>query len=108
MSLFHPDLVFRIIADPDLGVLSQTIRGHDEFRPVIEAMCETWGWTSMLALDIIVDEDRSVVHLIDELRHAPTDNRFDFEILDKLTFKDGKILDFIEFVDTQRIQKMLA
>lgn len=108
MSFFHPDVVFRIVADPDLGVLSQTIRGHDEFRPAIEAMCATWDWTSMPAMDIIVDGDRAVVHSIGELRHAPTDNRFDFEILDKLTFKDGKIIEFIEFVDTQRIQMVLA
>ena len=106
MSFFHPDAVFQIVANPELGDLSQTLRGLDELRAAMVEMCKAWDWTGRPITDIVVEGDRAVVHTIGEMHHAPTGGRFDYEILDKLTFKDGKIIEFIEFL--ARISQMIG
>ena len=108
MSFFHPDAVFRIVANPELGDISQTLRGLDELTAAMVEMCKAWDWTGLPITDIVVEGDRAVVHTIGEMHHAPTGGRFDYEILDKLTFKDGKIIEFIEFLDTHRVHKLLV
>ena len=108
MSFFHTDAVFRIVGNPELGDISQTLRGQDELRSAMVEMCKALDSTGLPITDIIVEEDRAVVHTIGEMHHPPTGGRFEYEILDKLTFKDGKIIEFIEFLDTHRVHKLLV
>jgi ketosteroid isomerase-like protein len=48
------------------------------------------------------------VHLSGRIRHVPTGKVLDTEILDKLTIKDGKIVDFAEFLDTHLVAQTVG
>ncbi len=58
--------------------------------------------------DLNVEVDRAVVHTIGGMHYKRTLGRSEYEILDKLTLKDCKIIEFIEFLDTDRIHKLMA
>jgi ketosteroid isomerase-like protein len=48
----------------------------------------------------------------DQLRgtmiHTPTGQGIEFETLDVLTVADGKIIDFLEFLDTHRLARIIS
>lgn len=107
LTYFDSKAKFRIVASPELGVLGECKSGHDELRPAFETLFQTWDWTNFLIKDIIVGGDKVVVHSGGEMRHTPSGTDFNFETLDILKLKDGKIIDFIEFFDTHLLENII-
>jgi len=104
---FHPKATFRIVASADLGELSQTFTGHDALRGAFEQFFKIWDWQQFPIKDMIIDGNKATVHSCGTMRHTPSDTEFPYEILDIVTVEDGKIIEFVEFLDTHQLKQFV-
>ena len=107
LDYFHPNATFRIVANSSLGEISQSFTGHDALRAAFEQFFKTWDWRDFPIKDIIVDGNKAAVHSCGTMHHAPSRTDFTYEILDIVTLEDGKIVDFVEFLDTHMLKQLI-
>ena len=110
LAYFSPNATFRIMANEELGDLGNPLKGHDELRPVFEGLFEVWDWLDFPIESILIDDSgerfRAAVHSSGTMRFTPTGREVQVDTLDLLTFEDGRIIDFVEFFDTDLIGKV--
>ena len=100
---FHPEARFRLVGSKSLGQMTETVSGRAALQAMFEHLFPIWDWSNFDIHSIHVDGDKVFVHLSGQVRHVPTGKVLDTEILDKLTIRDGKIIDFAEFLDTHLV-----
>jgi ketosteroid isomerase-like protein len=105
---FHPDIRFRIMGSEALGPMTKGVSGLDALRSMFEGLFPAWDWSNFEIRSIHVDGDKAFVHLSGPIRHVPTGKVIDTEVLDRLTIKDGLIVDFVEYVDTHLLAQTVG
>ncbi|MFD1330049.1 nuclear transport factor 2 family protein [Mycoplana ramosa] len=100
MSLVDPDASFRIAGNLRLGPLTHVVEGASEIRARFADLIANWDLSDMEIDSMHVDGDTAVVHRTGPVRFIPQDTFYDTEMIDKLTFRDGRLIEFTEFVDT--------
>lgn len=100
MSLVDPDASFRIACNYRLGPLAHMVEGSSEIRARFADLMANWDLSDMDIESVYVDGDTAVVHRNGQVRFIPDDKSFDTEMMDKLTFRDGRVVEFTEFIDT--------
>jgi ketosteroid isomerase-like protein len=108
LAFFHPEASFRIAGSENLKPLSQPLSGIGELRPVMERLVLDWDWSQFPIMTVLVDGDTAVVHSVGLMKHVPSGTSFDTEILDKVTLRDRKIIDLVEFADTQTVARAVG
>ncbi|MCP4941828.1 MAG: hypothetical protein GY924_07585 [Planctomycetaceae bacterium] len=108
LDFFDPDAVFRIVANPGMGDIGRTVRGHDQLRTQLEGLFEAWDWKDFPIKNITVDGDTAYVHSSGTMHFTPTDKDVELEALDIVKFKNGKIIEFTEFTDTHLVASLIA
>ncbi len=103
LTHFHPDCRFRIAGSEQMGLMSAQINGRENFRPMLKALIEDWDFTKFRTEKLYVDGDTVFAHRAGTIKHVPTGTQFESEILDKITVRENQIVDFVEFLDTQKI-----
>jgi ketosteroid isomerase-like protein len=105
---FHPEVTFRIMGSEQLGPMTEAVHGLGPLRAMFENLFPAWDWSDFKIDHIHVDGDRAFVHLSGQIRHVPTGSVLKTEILDRLTIKDGLIVDFAEFLDTHLLARTVG
>ncbi len=112
LSFFAEDATFRIVANSALGDLGTPRRGHRELRPFFHQLFADWDWIDFPIKSIVIDESgtpaKAAVHCGGTMYHKPSDTRVSLDTLDLITFENGKIVDFVEFFDTDLIRRVVA
>ena len=108
LAFFHPDIRFRIAGSTSLKPLTDTVAGLGALRPAMVRLVIDWDWSQFPIADLIVDGPTAVVHSAGRMKHVPSGIAVHTETLDKLTLRDGKIIEFVEFADTHAIAQMLS
>jgi ketosteroid isomerase-like protein len=108
LAFFHPDIRFRIVGSASLKPMTDPIIGLDAFRQALPRMAREWDWSQFPIKSLVVDGETAVVHSVGPLKHLPSGKVLQTEILDKLTLRDGKIIEFDEFVDTHAVAELLG
>lgn len=103
LSHFHPDCRFRIAGSERMGPLSAHINGRENFRPMLKALIDDWDFAEFHTEGLYVDGETVFAHRAGTIRHVPTGTPIVTEILDKITVRDGKIVEFVQFLDTDAI-----
>lgn len=110
-AYFAEDATFRISACEALGDLGTPLRGKSDLRGLWGTVFPTYDWSEFPIRSIMIDDGtappRAVVHCAGTMVYTPTGQRFEAETLDMLTFENGKITDFLEFVDTHMLFQIL-
>jgi ketosteroid isomerase-like protein len=86
------------------GDHGRTIRGHDVLRAFLEQLFSTWDGRAFemdqIVIDVAADLARAAVYTTERMRHSPSGRAFDFEALDLLSFREGRIASLLESFDT--------
>ena len=103
---------FRVVANNRLGELGEERRGHNELLETWRVLFAMWDWTNFPIKSVIIDDSNSpvkaVVHSSGPMTYTPTGETVEFETLDLLTIADGKIIDFLEFLDTHQLADIVS
>lgn len=104
---FQPDGCFQILGPARLGAFTQKFEGHDAVRVAATALVGDWD-LSGLANVIYTDGDTTLTHRKGKVRFNPTNHEFETEFIDKMTFRDGKIVEYVQFLDTLGIAEAVG
>lgn len=77
-----------------------------EVRALIEAMTADWRFEEVEILKLVIDGATAAAYFRVTVRHAPTDAKLTTDALDLFTFESGLIKEFVEFVDTARLNQV--
>jgi ketosteroid isomerase-like protein len=108
MSAFHADAVFRLAGDKKVVAVADTIEGHGNIRGAMRGFIEKFEFRGREIISMIFDGDRAAVHSRINVRHRGDPEAYTTDILDLFTFRDGKIVELVEFADTALINRMTA
>ena len=108
MEAFHPEAVFTLVGDKKALEVTGSVRGYDGVREALRDFIATVDFVERQILSEVVEGDRAAVHSCLVVRYGPTRETWTADVLDLLTFKDGKIIELIEFADTAQIRDMIS
>lgn len=110
METLHPDCCHRIVGNERLAPFTQVNRGGDAIRKAVDDLVGQWNLSGLENLHIYIDEQHNtaLVQRKGTVLHKQTGIKFETEMIDKLTFKDGRIVEYDQFVDTYHVAKEMG
>ena len=101
-----PDVTLRFPGTSSNEILARTSGSRDSVREHLAALLREWRWTDIDVMSIVIEGDRAVVHAKQFVVHTPSGTPSASEVVDLITFRDGQITEFVEFVDTALVASM--
>jgi len=108
MAAFHPEAVFTLVGDKKALEVTGSVHGHDGVRESLRDFIATFDFVDRQILSEVVEGNRAAVHSCVVVRYGPTRETWTADVLDLLTFKDGKIIELVEFADTAQIRDVIS
>ena len=106
MSFVHPECCFRIVGTESLAPFTQTVRTLPLINEAASALFQAWDLKGLRTVNAYFDGDVATVHRAGSVTFLPTGTSFDTEMMDKFTFKDGKVVEYLQFIDTYQVAKI--
>ena len=75
-------------------------KGRAAIRPLLKDLIDTWRFDDWKELALLVDGERALLHWMARVTCVPSGKSESFEVLDLVTFRDGKIIDHRQSTDT--------
>lgn len=100
MACVVPDVRYCIAGSPEHSPVAVRCEGQEAFRETLAALVETWRWKQIDFKRLLIDGGEAMVEYTLTLEHAPSGRRVTTDIVDTMTFSDGKIAVLTEYVDT--------
>lgn len=100
MNWIDPACSFRIVGTGRLGPMTRRVDDPVSLRATLMALMENWDLSGVGNTGVCIEGDTVYVHRTGTVLFIPTDTRFDTEFVDKFTFRDGRVVELTEFVDT--------
>lgn len=108
MKHVDPDATFRIVGSYRLGPLTHMVEGAAEIRARFTDLMAAWDLSDLDVESVHVDGDTVLIHRNGPVHFIPKDVFIDTEMLDKVTFSNGRIIEYTEFVDTLMAAEMVG
>jgi ketosteroid isomerase-like protein len=108
MATFHADAVFELAGDSKALKLAGAVRGHTNIQQAMTGFIGAFEFLKRDIISMIADGDRAAVHCRLTIRFVPKDKTFTTELVDLFKFKDGKIVELVEFADTALVKEIMS
>jgi ketosteroid isomerase-like protein len=108
MVFTDPDCSFRIVGNEGLGDMTKKAIGSAAVRQTLQALVGVWDFAKIETTSLHVDGDTAFAHRSGQVRFNPTGNLYDTEFVDKLTFRNGRLIELVEFIDTLQAAKIIG
>jgi ketosteroid isomerase-like protein len=108
MSAFHPEAVFELAGSKTALAVTGASRGHQDVRTTMTGLAATFEFIQRDIISMTIDGDSAAVHSRIKVRSVPKDQTATTDILDLFKFKDGKVIELVEFADTALIKDMMT
>ena len=97
---FAEDAQFTLAGAPNVSPIPVQAENRDSIRQTLAALIAGFEFLEHDILSIIVEGEEAAVHSRVRLRATPSGEEAVTELADFLTFRDGKIVSFVQFCDT--------
>lgn len=108
LSFAAPDFSFCIVASGKLAPMGQRVCEPEVLDATVGQLLADWDMSNLKTTRLYIDDDTVFAHRAGRLRYNPADKEIETEFIDRFTFKDGKIVDMTEFVDTLLIAETVG
>jgi ketosteroid isomerase-like protein len=108
MAAFASDAVFELAGSKGLLAVAGLTRGHQDIRTAMTGFIAAFDFTHRDIISIITDGERAAVHSRLTVKFVPGNRTFTSELVDLFRFKDGKIIELLEFPDTALIKDVIS
>ncbi|MCS0462198.1 MULTISPECIES: nuclear transport factor 2 family protein [Rhizobium] len=105
MSFLDDDCLFRVVGNQHLAPLTDPVVGAAALRVTMQYLIDNWDMRGIDFVSIHVDGDVALIHRMGRMRFGATE--YDTEIMDKMTFENGKLKECVEFIDTLQAAALL-
>lgn len=107
LTHFAPGACWHIAGQPDCCGAAQAHRG-EALRPALETMCGLFQVQDLRPGPAIIDGDRAAVAIQARFTFTPTGETVETAMADIWTFRDGKVVEVAEYLDTARLAQLHA
>jgi ketosteroid isomerase-like protein len=108
MNAFHADGMFELVGDKKALSLTGAFKGQPSVRAAMTGFTSSFEFISREIVSMIVEGDDASVRSRLQVRFIPKDKKFTTEVVDLIKFKDGKIVELVEFADTALIKEIVS
>lgn len=108
MAIFHPDAKFELAGSKVLTPAVGIWRGHQELRTTIAGLIAGFEFIQRDIISSVIDGERAAIHSRVKLRSIPKDKTAATDILDLWKFENGRVVEFVEFVDTALVNDLMS
>jgi ketosteroid isomerase-like protein len=108
MAAFDPDAVFELAGSKQLVPAAEAARGHQNIRETMTGLIAVFDFIDRDIISMVIDGERAAVHSRVKIRFVPRDRTFTTDLLDSFHFRDGKIVELLEFADTALIRDLMS
>jgi ketosteroid isomerase-like protein len=99
-ALMDPSFHFRICGTDRLDPFTRAASDPNQVQATITALVGDWDLSGLENLSIHVGGDTAFVHRKGDVRHIPSGKVINTELMDKITVRDGRLVEYLQFVDT--------
>lgn len=99
MDIFAPDATYRIAGHADFCIMAAAHRGP-ALRNAVDTACSLFRASSFEPRFVSIDDDHATVLVLGTFEFVPTGETITTELAHIWTFKDGKAVEMVEFLDT--------
>jgi ketosteroid isomerase-like protein len=108
MACIDGSCTFRVVGTDGLAPLTQVADTPEKLKGAAEAFIGAWDIGGLRNKSIHVDGNTAFVHRAGSATFLPTGETIETEIMDKITFKDGRVVEYLQFADTYLIAKTMG
>jgi ketosteroid isomerase-like protein len=88
--------------------MSQDCCGKTAVREVVEQLIHNWRFDDWKETSLLVDGDKLALQWTARVSFVPTGKSATVEVVDVITFRDGKIVDFRQSTDTAMLMSVAS
>ncbi len=100
LDLFAEDGVIRFTAPESFLHFAGPSSGPEGAREALSAISKMFAWENYQVYEMLVDGESVFAITGGMLRHKETDQRTEVQLGDLIRFKEGRIVEFVEFFDS--------
>jgi ketosteroid isomerase-like protein len=108
MAAFDADAVFELVGSKELLAVAGVTQGHQDIRTAMTGFIAAFEFTHRDIISIVTDGERAAVHSRLTVKFVPGNRTFTSDLVDLFRFKDGKIVELLEFADTALIKDVIS
>jgi ketosteroid isomerase-like protein len=102
------DVEFSIAGCAASSAIPCAVHGSQALRDVMGRLISAFEFRNGHVIDMLVEGERAVVRSRVEVRVPGSDEAAETELVDLITFRDGKVLSFRQYADTALARRLLA
>ena len=99
-NVFADDAKFQIAGSPEFSMLAAVAEGHDAVMGLFQTIVDSFELADVAILDLLVDGNKAAIRWRATACHVTTGESYTTELADFVELEGGKIISFIEFLDT--------
>lgn len=108
LSYIHPDCTFQIVGTDKLDALTKRWVGKEEIEQAATMLFAAWDLSQLKIVTQHQSKDTIYVHRRGDVIYIPDGSKIaDTQVVDKLTFKDDLIIEYLQFVDTFAVDEFM-
>lgn len=108
MNYFADKCHFQIVGTEKLGAFTRATHSRAALTEMARGLFDHWDLKDLKTVKAYFDGDVVLVHRAGKVVHVPSGTSFHTAMMDKLTFEDGKIVEYLQFLDTYQIASVAA
>jgi len=108
MTAFDKDGAFGLAGSKEMVAAVGTVHGHKAVRESMAGLVAAFDFIDRNILCMMIDGERAAVHSRAKIKYVPSDRTFTTDLLDLFHFKDGKIVELVEFADTALVKDLMS
>jgi ketosteroid isomerase-like protein len=105
---FAEGATFQLAGSSDESLPAATAKGHPEIMSLLERLVANYVLSNFTILKTLVDGETAAVHWRTTVHDTETDRTFTSELAAFIETENGKVVSFIEFLDTGLAAKILG
>jgi len=108
VRLFAANATFQVAGTDDASPMPILVKGNAGIRDLMQGMIANFEVSDFTVLEMLIDGPSAAVRWQATFHYTKTGRMFTTELADFITVANGKVVSFIEFLDTALAAKVLA
>jgi ketosteroid isomerase-like protein len=106
--LFAANAIFQVAGTDDASPMPTLVKGNAGITSLMQGMITNFEVSDFTILEMLIDGPSAAVRWQATFMYTKSGRMFATELADFITVADGKVVSFIEFLDTALAAKVLA
>jgi ketosteroid isomerase-like protein len=108
VNLFAANATFQVAGTDEASAMPTLVKGNAGIRDLMRGMLANFEVSDFTVLEMLIDGPSAAVRWQATFMYTKTGRMFATELADFITVVNGKVVSFIEFLDTALAAKVLA